>query len=340
MTMRVAFFAGAGQPIAIRQVAEPRPGIGEVLLKIGRCGICGSDISMTAGGPFDYPAGCTMGHEYAGEVVELGAGIERLRVGDHVACVPTGGCGECPACRQGRPLFCVDMRPLAAGFADFIAVPERSAVVLPESLSMADGALVEPMACGRRALHLAGFSEGQRLLVLGGGTMALSMIFWARLLGAAEIRVLSRSAHRREIVLAMGADTYHSSDTDDPEQWSRARAGQPDVVAECVGKTDMLGEAIDLVRLGGTVISMGMCTLPEPLVAARCSFKEVKLVFPLGYSVGDFEMTARAFDADDVDPSLMVSETIALEALPDTLERLRAGSKSLKVLVDPSLHAI
>ena len=335
--MRVAFFPGAGQPIAIKQVPEPRPGVGDVLIKIARCGICGSDISMTSGGPFDYPLGCTLGHEYAGEVVEIGAGVDRLRVGDRVACLPAVACGECPACHEGRLFFCTRVRPLAAGFADFIAIPERSAIMLPRSLSLADGALVEPMACGRRALHLAGFTEGQRLLVLGAGAIALSMIFWARRMGAIEIRVASRSAHRREVVLAMGADSYHSSDIDGPEEWSRARASQPDVVAECVGKTAMLNEAIDLVRPSGTVISMGMCMLPEPLVAARCSFKEVRLVFPLAYSVNDFEMTARAFDADNVNPAFMVSETIALEALPDAFERLRAGTKSLKIQVDPSL---
>ena len=70
--MRVAFFPGPGQPIAIKQVPEPRPGLGDVLLKIGRCGICGSDISMTSGGLFDYPLGSTLGHEYAGEVIEVG----------------------------------------------------------------------------------------------------------------------------------------------------------------------------------------------------------------------------------------------------------------------------
>lgn len=337
--MRVAYFPGAGQPIAIKEVPVPKPGIGDVLLKVGRCGICGSDISMTSGSPFDYPVGCLLGHEYSGVVVELGPGIERLRVGDRVTSMPVSGCGHCPPCLEGRPLFCANLRPLAGGFGDFIVVAERTAIVLPKSLSLADGALVEPMACGRHALHMAGFAEGQRLLVLGAGTMALAMVFWARLKGAAEIRVLSRSAHRRDIALAMGADSYHSSEADDPAELSRLRASQPDVVAECVGKPTMLTEAVDIVRRSGTVISMGMCVSPEPLVAARCSFKEARLIFPLGYTVHDFEMTARAFDTGTVDPEWMVSETISLDALPKTIEQMRAGAVSLKILVDPSLRS-
>lgn len=338
--MRVAIFNGPERPITIEQVPVPQPGADDVLLKVGRCGICGSDIAMTGGGPFGFPAGFTLGHEYAGEVVECGRNITDVKVGDRVACIPSIGCGQCGACAAGLYLSCTASRPLFGGFGDYVAAPRKNAVVLPRSLSESDGALVEPMACGLHALTMARIAKGDSLLVLGAGSMANAMVYWARRLGAGRIVVASRSAHRRDIAMAMGADAMHSFDEDAPDALAAIFGGMPDIVAECVGKPDMLNLAIDHVRPGGTVLCMGMCMLPEALVAARCTFKEVSLLFPLGYSVAEFERTARAFDAGDIRPDLMVSDVIALEELPAAMERIRAGAKCHKVHVDPALEHV
>jgi threonine dehydrogenase-like Zn-dependent dehydrogenase len=334
--VRVAIYRGADLPVSIEEMPMPRPGEGQLLVKVGRCGICGSDISMTSGGAFDYALGCPLGHEYAGEVVELGRGVERLKLGDRVACIPNAGCGRCESCHAGRPIFCVEVKPQLGGFGEFVAVAESTALALPASLSLADGALVEPMACGRHALRLAGFGAGSRLLVLGAGAMALSIIYWARLQGAAEIIVASRSAHRRETVIAMGADSFHSFEEDDPAVFSAMTNPAPEFVAECIGKPDALQQSIGFVRGGGTVISMGMCMQGEPIIPALCAFKEVRLVFPLAYTIDDFEETARTFDAGNVDIGLMVSETVGLDELPEAFAGLRAGSRALKVHVDPT----
>ncbi|TAL00082.1 MAG: alcohol dehydrogenase [Rhodospirillaceae bacterium] len=335
--MRVAVFTGPGKPIAIECVADPQPGRDELLVKICRCGICGSDVSMTSEGPFSYPIGCRLGHEYSGEVVEVGRDVTAMKVGDRVACLPILGCGKCDGCRGGNAIFCTAIKSLSGGFGEYISVPPRAAVLLPQSLSLADGALIEPMACGLHALRMAGMRGGERILVLGAGTMALSIVYWARVLGAGKIVALSRSAHRRDIVLAMGADAVHAFDTDDPKSLAEALGGLPDIVAECIGKQGQLNNAIDHVRPQGTVIAMGMCSQGEPIVAARCTFKEVRMLFPLGYTVGEFAETANAFDSGRVRPELMVSDVIPLEDLPATLEKLRAGAKSLKIHVDPSL---
>jgi threonine dehydrogenase-like Zn-dependent dehydrogenase len=333
--MRVAVFNGPGKPVSIERVPDPEPDADEVIVRIGRCGICGSDVAMTSGSPFDYPLGCRLGHEFAGEVVALGRDVARARVGDRVACVPSPGCGACASCRDGRPLTCTAQRAALGGFGDYVAVPEHGAMRLPDSLGLDDGALAEPMACGRRALRMADFRPGQTIHVLGAGTMALSVIYWARLQRAGEIVAISRSAHRRDTVLAFGANRFVATDIADPAALDTLAAAPPDIVAECVGKPGMIAEAVRRVRGGGTVISLGMCTDADPLVAALCTWKEARLLFPLGYSLADFEETVRAFDAGAVDPATMVSETITLDALPDTIERLRAGAKSLKILVDP-----
>ena len=335
--MRVAVFNGPGKPITLEHFEYPQPATDELLVKIGRCGICGSDLALTQEGPFCYQPGMTLGHEYAGEVVAFGKAVTDVKIGDRVACMPTGGCGQCDVCKEGRFLMCPSAGRPFGGFGDYVSVPRRAAVLLPRTLSMSDGALVEPMACGLRALRMAGLRGGERILVLGAGSMSLAVIYWARVLGAAQMLVASRSAHRNDILMTMGATAIQGFDDYTPELLTGQYGGLPDIVVECVGKPGMLAKAIEQVRPGGTVISMGMCMHSEPILGALCTFKEIKMMFPLGYSLSEFEKTARTFDADHVDPALMVSDLISLDSLPTTLEDMRNGLKSLKIHVDPGL---
>jgi (R,R)-butanediol dehydrogenase/meso-butanediol dehydrogenase/diacetyl reductase len=338
--MRVAVFNGADRPITIEPVDDPELGAGEVRIRIARCGVCGSDISMTSGSAFDYPTGCRLGHEFAGEIVEAGSDVSFLRVGDRVAVLPKCGCGHCPACAKGHTFFCPTGPMIFGGFGDFVVAPETAAFALPGSVSLADGALVEPMACGLRALRMAGMRGGERVMVLGAGSVALSVVYWARRLGADSILVASRSSRRHEVAMALGADAVHSFEQDDPAAIETSLGGPPDIVAECVGVPGMLEKAIGLTPWGGTILSMGMCTVSDPVLPALCAFKEVRLLFPLGYSIGEFTETLRAFDGGSVRPELMVSVVIGLDELPATLEAMRSRHNHLKVHVDPSLGAL
>lgn len=336
--MRAVIYHGPGKPIAIERVADPTPSKGDLLLKIGRCGICGSDPSMTSGSPFDYPIGCRLGHEFAGEVLEVGKDVTGFKVGDKVACLPHIGCGTCPTCLSGRPFYCTAVRFLSGGFADYIAFPHQSAVPLPQSLSLADGALVEPVACGLRALNLARMSGGEDVLVLGAGSMALAVVYWARQLGARTITVASRSSSKRDTMLALGADAFHSFDEDDPEAF--ARMTPPDIVAECAGKPGLLNKAIETVRPTGSVVSLGMCMQVEPILPVYCAFKEIRLYFPIAYTVDEFAATARAFETGTVRPEIMIDEVIGLADVPAVIEKMRAGANTRKVQVDPSMDPI
>jgi (R,R)-butanediol dehydrogenase/meso-butanediol dehydrogenase/diacetyl reductase len=335
--MKVAVFHGAGKPIAIEDHPDGALGPGDIRIRIARCGICGSDIAMTSGTPFDYASGRPIGHESAGEVIEAGRDAGAFKVGDRVAVLPIGACGRCRNCRDGRPLFCERGVPLFGGFSERMVLPATSALPLPASLSFADGALVEPMACGRKALRVAGMRRGDRLLVLGAGNMALSIIYWARLQGASRIVAASRSAKRDAIVMAMGADAALRLPEDEPGAIERALGGPPDIVAECIGKPGMLQFAIERARLGGQVLSMGMCSAPDTLIPAFSTFREVSLHFPLAYSRDDLIATIEAFDRGGVRPEDMVSDTIALDTLPAMIETMRGPHDHLKVQVDPHL---
>ena len=187
--MKAAIYPGDGQPIVIADLPDPRPAMGELLIRVHRCGICGTDLSMTRGGIWDYGRGVQIGHEYAGEVVDVGAGVDRFRAGDRVAVMPSIGCGQCTPCQEhGNPVLC-GAKPGGAmrGFAEFAVVPAGAAVRLPETLSLADGALIEPLAVSLYGARFADIRPGDPVLVLGGGTVALYAIYWARRLGAGRI---------------------------------------------------------------------------------------------------------------------------------------------------------
>jgi threonine dehydrogenase-like Zn-dependent dehydrogenase len=152
---------------------------------------------------------------------------------------------------------------------------------------------------------------------------------------------VSRSSHRRDTLMALGADAvlgFGGFDEGDPSALTRALGGPPDIVAECIGKPGMLGKAIEHAAPGGAVICMGMCMQPEPVTPALCAFKEIRLYFPVAYSIDEFVETAETFNKGSINPELMISDVIGLNDLPAMFDSLRAGIKTLKVHVDPTLE--
>lgn len=339
--MKAAIFHGPGRPITIEDIPVPECGPDDVLVKVHRCGICGSDVSMTGHAPFAFAPG-RLGHEYAGEVVEVGRNVSGWRIGQRAACKPGAPCGECQPCRWGSPVACVAPRSNNAGtggfggFGEYVALHPACLTPLPQSLSFADGALIEPMACGLHGLRLARMEKGARVLVLGAGAMALSTVYWARRLGAARVVVATRSAGRREVACAMGGDSLHVLAEVEPAELFEALGGPPDIVAEGVGQPGIISRAMELVRPRGVVMSLGMCMQTEPLLPALGNFREASLVFPLSYTDQEFADTARAFDADGIHPEMMVQEVIGLGQVPTVIEDMRSGTRGgHKVHVDP-----
>jgi (R,R)-butanediol dehydrogenase/meso-butanediol dehydrogenase/diacetyl reductase len=290
---------------------------------------------MTSGSAFDYAAGSRLGHESAGTVIELGKGVTRLKVGDRVAVLPRGFCGQCPPCRAGRPLFCESGPNQTGGFGERLVITENSGLRFPASVSMAEGALVEPIACGRKAFREARLQKGDSVLVLGAGSMGLAAIYWARRMGAGRIVVATRTAARHPIALAMGADVAVSTAGEDADALARALPSPPDIVVEATGKPGMVMAAAEKARLGGTVVSLGMCPSPDHVVPAFNTFRELTILFPLAYSPEDFVETVRAFDADEVRPEMMVGETMPLDGLPALLDEMRGRHDHLKVQIAP-----
>ncbi|MCJ2189015.1 alcohol dehydrogenase catalytic domain-containing protein [Novosphingobium beihaiensis] len=332
--MKAAIYPGAGRPVVIEDIAEPEPGPGEMLIKVLRCGICGTDLSMTKGEAWDYGAGVQFGHEFAGEIVGLGKGVEGFQPGDRISVLPSGACGHCPGCAGGNHVMCRTGAGVAQGFAELACVPAPLAVKLPSILSMADGALVEPLAVSLYGVRKSGLQAGADVVILGGGTVALYTIYWARRLGARRIVAMSRSARRRDLCLAMGADAFvQFGGNEAPELTNVLSGGAPAIVYECVGAEGMLMKAAMHAGVYGKVVSLGFCTRPDVLMPAMAAYQCLTYQFLVGYEMRDFLFIAEQMDKGHVDPKAIITSTVELAKLPETMMTLRARNAETKVHV-------
>ncbi len=334
--MRAVVFHGPGKPLTVERLPDPKPAPHQVVVKVMRCGICGSDISMTEPGPFVFAYPDRMGHEYSGEVVEIGKDVTGLKVGDRITCMPVGGCGKCDICTKGNPNFCPAVRGLSQGWGEYAVMPAWNAIKTAADLSFSDSALVEPIACGLHALRRITWRGGERILILGTGAMAISIVYWARLMGAGKIVAISRYPHRNDVLLSMGVDAVMSTQDNDTAAFYEALGGLPDIVAECVGKPDMVAKAIQLTPPEKTMISLGMCIHAEPIVPCGLAFRDITMLFPFAYTYAEFIETVRAFESGSVRPGWIVSDVISLDEVPHVLEQLRAGTRrNFKIQVNP-----
>jgi (R,R)-butanediol dehydrogenase/meso-butanediol dehydrogenase/diacetyl reductase len=336
LSMKAAVFQGFGKPLQVVDHTDPEPAEGEVVLKVGRCGICGSDLHMTEPGGMAPPVGSIVGHEISGEVVALGKNVTRLRIGDRVAAMPIAGCGSCPACLAGEPSWCVKgVNFLAGGFAEYARAGENECLRLPSRLSATDGALVEPLAVALHGARMVSDLSGSKVKVIGAGPIGLAATYWARRFGAACIEVVEGNPHRAEMALNMGADQALPPEPAEPGQSVTPATDPPDFVFECVGKPGLLSTAVSHVRPRGTVISLGFCMAPEQIVSALANMREVTIKFPILYTIDDYRLTLDTLDAGRVEPRAMVTDVVGFDALPEAFEALRKPRHQCKVMVDP-----
>jgi (R,R)-butanediol dehydrogenase/meso-butanediol dehydrogenase/diacetyl reductase len=332
--MRVAVFDKPHQPLHIESRSTPDPGAGEVVVKVERCGICGSDIHWTEEHAYTVASGTVMGHEFAGEIVAVGAEVADLRTGDRVCCVPFTGCGVCIDCRNGDPFWCACKRSTWGGFGQFTVVSASSCVTLGDSMSWADGALVEPLACGLHALRVAQLPAGVSALVIGAGPIGLSCVYWLRRFHAHSIAVTARTSRRESLATSMGASSFFPAGGESlPAASSLTEA--PDVVFECTGVPGLIQRAMEIARPRGTVVVAGLCMRPDTFKPAMGLVKQLRLVFSAAYTVGDFQKTVDALGSGDLSPRGMITSVISLDELPVAFEAMRRGTDECKILIDP-----
>lgn len=278
--MRAAFFTKAGG-FEIREVPRPRPGPSEVLVDVHACGICGSDLHFFGGG--SSPPRVCPGHEICGRVSPRST---TLPPGVPVVVEPLVACGECPRCGSGEPNLCPQLKILGSrvpgGFADCVLAPISSVYPVPEGLDLSTAVLTEPLAVAVHALGQALLAPGAEILVLGGGSIGLLTAFVAAQRGY-DVTVSVRHPHQGEAARLLGASRSIASDRDAILRFSQGR--QPDVVFETVGgEAPTLDLALEAVRPGGSIVTLGLFTRPVTLHPIRFLAKEVQVVSSMMYS--------------------------------------------------------
>lgn len=347
--MKAARWHGV-KDIRVEDIPAPKPGPGDVGIKVAWTGICGSDLHEYLAGPIfvpvdeDHPlshdkAPITMGHEYCGTVTELGDGVTDLAIGDRVAIEPIFACGTCPACLEGKYNLCdslgfVGLSGGHGGFATHSVVPARMVHKMPDDLSMEQGALVEPAAVALHAVRLSRIKAGDKAAVFGAGPIGLLVVEALRVAGASEIHVVEPSEVRRQKALDLGATSVIDPTESDAVDTIRAATGGVNVAFEVTGVPQVLPQCIDATRHEGQVLIVSIWEKEASFQPNTAVLKERQLqgtiayrnVYPAVMAL----MTQGYFSADQ-----LVTKRIALDDIvAEGFEALVSEKSHVKILVE------
>lgn len=336
--MKAAVLTDSHPALEIREVPDPTPGPGEVVLQVSACGICGSDLHLA---PLmkELP-GVVFGHEFSGRVVASGDGVDPRLDGVLAAGFPLMGCGACAACLSGNPARCANWEFVGlqrqGAFAEYVTVNARDCFELPPQVGAHHGALVEPLAVAHHALEKTPRRPGEPLLILGAGPVGLAVALYARLFGASEVVVSDPVPGRRALAEALGASTVDPAACDVGEAFAALTGAPPGVVIECVGIPGLIQQASDLAAPDGHITVVGVCTVPDTLSPVAALSKELTMQFVLYYRPRDFAQTIAHLASGRLDAGALITDVISLDDLPARFEALMRPSTECKVLVAPN----
>jgi L-iditol 2-dehydrogenase len=304
----------------LEQVPIPVPQKGQLLVKVKACAICGTDLHIQYDEYISYPP-VILGHEFFGEIVEMGQDVTGFELGEHVAAMTaTSTCGQCPACKSGFLMRCAKRRSVGSGFngamAEYIAIPAAISYKIPQDkwddLSMA---ICEPLSC---AAHLvfnrAEVKAGDIAVVLGPGVLGLATIQLLKLQGAFVIASGTPvDLERLELAKEMGADEIVSEPSMLKETVLKFASLGADVVYECSGAGSALASAVDICKRGGYIGQLGMFGKPITLDIDQLLIKEVNLNTSFATSCSSWEKLMRLFEQNKVMTKQLVSTILPLE---------------------------
>ncbi|OQO89870.1 zinc-dependent alcohol dehydrogenase family protein [Saccharomonospora piscinae] len=329
--MRAAVVDEPGR-IRVGDVGEPKPGPADVVIRVGACGICGTDLHIADGHfpPTPYPI--VPGHEFAGEIVEVGQDAPGgWAVGDRVAVDPSLFCGHCGPCRAGHGNLCANWGATGdtvdGAFAEYVAVPASTCHRMPEGMTFAQGALVEPVSCAVHGIRRVGVEAGERFLVMGAGTMGL-ILQQLLLRAGAKVTVVDRNADRLPRATRLGADAVAGDAAElDGETF--------DAAVDCTGAVPAIEAAFDRVRRGGRLLVFGVA--PEEARVSLSPFRIYNDEITIVGSMAVLHSYGAALDLvaqGAVDTDELVTHSLPLERFGEALELMRGGT-GLKIQVVP-----
>ncbi len=351
--MRAAVFYGA-HDVRIEERPLPERGPGEVLLRVLRCGICGTDATEWRSGPHMFPHAAPhpvtghrgpliIGHEFIGEVREVGEG-SRFRVGDRVAAGAGVWCGECPRCLEGRTNLCWNYRTLGlnvdGGMAEYVSSPEMMLTPIPEGLPLDLAGLAQPLAVGLHAARRSRVADGDRVVLIGAGAIGTFVLAGMLSLASAQVTVVDFPGPRLDRALRLGAIRIlppGESLVDNVLALVDPRGA--DVVIEASGAPGQLANAIRMVRAGGTILQVGLPATPPEIDIHSIVVREVTVRTTNAHVFAEDLDAALALLATSDLASELLDSVHPFDDVAAQLELLATGQLEGKVLFDPSARA-
>jgi 2-desacetyl-2-hydroxyethyl bacteriochlorophyllide A dehydrogenase len=336
--MAAAVYTGPGE-IVVEERPLPEIGARDVLVEVGHCGICGTDLHLVLEG-MGHP-GSIGGHEWSGRIVALGSDVTGWSVGEMVVAGPLPGCGECVPCRRGRPSVCtrlpaIDFHAFQGAFAHYVRTDAARLHPVPEGLSPRLAALTEPLAVALHALTVSGVRPGQRVLVTGAGPVGLLTLAALRATGVDDVTVSEPAALRRERALALGARRAIEPG-ELPVPGIATPVGEPfDVAFECSGRGEACEAALDQLGFAATLVLVGTGRRRPTLNHNRAILLELTITGAFNYDADGFERALGLLASRRLPSDLLVNPVdVALPEMLDAMRGLAAGRVAAKVLVDP-----
>jgi len=258
--MKAAVFLEKGV-IEVQELEKPTPKTNEVLVAVKACGICGTDQHIYHGQPGSAEVNppIVLGHELAGQVVEVGENVTTFKQGDRVSIDPNIYCGVCEYCQDGRPHLCDNLEAVGVtrdgGMGEYVLAPQGNCYPLPDSLTYEEGAMIEPLGCVLHGIEQINIWPGSSVFIIGGGYIGQMMLQMAKMYGASPIIVSEPDEAKHQQLLELGADKVINPIKDNVQD--QVGAGT-DIVIECVGRQETMEQSVHIARKGGQVLLFGV----------------------------------------------------------------------------------
>lgn len=333
-----------GRPLQMQDVAVPDVGIYDVLVRVKAAGICHSDAHYRAGTSPVRPLPLTLGHEVAGVVEQVGAGVTRLKVGDRVCLHYLVTCGDCHYCHQGTEQFCPSASMIGkyrdGGYAEYIAVPARSAFLLPDPIPFTQGAVMMcSSATSLHALYKGRLQPGESVAVFGVGGLGMTAVQLAKAFGAGSVYAVDIKENKLKLAQELGAVPINAADTDPVAEIKRLTDGWGvDVALELVGLPLTMKQSVASLAVFGRAVMVGITD--ETLEIApyeELLMKEAELIGASDHLAREIPQLIRWVQQGRLDLSHSITRTVPLDAdaINDALDRLDQFSDEVRVVITP-----
>jgi 2-desacetyl-2-hydroxyethyl bacteriochlorophyllide A dehydrogenase len=325
------------ETIVFEEVSTPVISQGEALIRVAFSGICGSDVGIYSGYHPRAKAPLVLGHEFAGEIVELPAGYQgELSLGDSVTVNPLLFCGQCTPCRTGNSHVCRTLGLTGidqdGSFAEFVKVKTRQIIKLPIGMSHEHGAIVEPVAVAVHAVRRSAMQLGDFVLVVGGGPIGFLIAAAAKFAGAGEVAVIEPNAFRRSVIAELGVVTLALEDSEKVMELTNHDGA--DIVFEAAGVPGTIESAVKYCRIRGQIVNAGVFKQPVPVNLQRVNFAELDIIGTRVYSQEAFRAAAKLI-ADHPVITKVITHKLPLSEAQTGINLMARGGDSLKILLQP-----